>query len=357
MRRWGVIASCALLLILGLTPMRAVAQSGQSTVIHDLRVLQDGERIHEDLVILGGTLRADQGSQVHGNIVVMGGEADIAGLVQGDIVGFGGTVQLGPTAEITGDVVVLGTLRWHPEAVVHGNIVEGLAATARLEGLSNHWLSRSTTLPRRVTALPEVSRRAPVGLFRALRALVVMLGLALIAALAASALPRNLINTTEAMLRAAPLSLGIGLLTLLLAAFLVPLLVIICIGIPVALALALALLGAMLLAWVAAGRIVGHALLRLLRTEPDVLLLETVVGTLLITLVAQIPCIGSLSVLVLGSWGLGGVMLSRAGATGDTFWRPFGPSAAPQKPTPSPRPPSSPSTKPDRSRDTKRLYP
>lgn len=357
MRRLGVLALCALLLLLGITPMTAVAQGSQSTVIHDLRVLQDGERVDEDLVILGGTLRAEQGSQVLGNVVVMAGEADIAGLIQGDIVGFGGTVQLGPTAEIAGDVVVLGTLRRHPESLVHGNIVEGLAATARLESISNHWSSRSTTLPRRATALPEISRRAPVGLYQTLRSLVLMLGLVLVAALVATALPRNLINTTEAMLRAAPLSMGIGLLTLLLAAFLVPLLIMICIGIPVALALALALLGAMLLAWVAAGHIVGKALLRLLRTERDMLLPETVLGTLLITLVAQIPCIGFLMVLVLASWGLGGVMLTRAGTTGDTFWRPFGPSATPQTPPPSPRPPSPSSTQPDRSRDTKKLYP
>jgi hypothetical protein len=357
MRRLGVLALCALLLLLGVTPMTAVAQGSQSTVIHDLRVLQDGERVAEDLVILGGTLRADVGSQILGNIVIMGGEADIAGLVQGDIVGFGGMVQLGPTAEIAGDVVVLGTLRRHPEALVHGNIIEGLAATARLESISNHWLSRSGTLESLVTALPERSRRAPVGLLQTLRALVVMLGLVLVAALVASALPRNLTNTTQAMLRAAPLSLGLGLLTLFLAAFLVPLLVIICIGIPVALALVLALLAALLLAWVAAGRIIGQALLRVLKTERDMLLSETVVGTLLITLVAQIPCIGFLLVLTLGSWGLGAVMLTRAGATGDTLWRPFGPSVTPQTPPPSPRSPSPPSIGPDRSRDTKKLYP
>jgi hypothetical protein len=356
MRRLGVLlALCVLLLLLGVTPMTAVAQGNQSTVVHDLRVLQDGERVNEDLVILGGTLRADAGSQVLGNIVVMGGEADIGGLVQGDIVGFGGTVQLGPTAEVAGDVVVLGTLRRHPDAKIHGSVIEGLAATARLEGLPNRWLSRSRTLPPHVTALPEMPRQASSGLLRTLRALGMMLGSVLVAALVASVLPRNLVNTTKGMLRAAPLSLGLGLLTLFLAAFLVPLLVIICIGIPVALVLVVGLVAALLLGWVAAGRIVGQALLRLLRMERDMLLPETVVGTLFITLLAQLPCIGFLLVVAVGSWGLGAVMLTRAGATADTFWRPFGPSPAqPQMP---PSPPQPPEKKSDGPRDTKRLYP
>jgi hypothetical protein len=366
MKRGIVVALCALLLTLGLAPMTAMAQGAQGVVIREQRVLQDGERIHEDLVILGGTLRVGEGSQVLGDIVVIGGEADIAGLIQGDIVGFGGMVQLGPTAEITGDVLVLGTLRRHSDAQVHGHVIEGLAATARLEGVRRHWPSRSTALQPRVTAFPEVSLRAPRGVLPALRTLMVMLGLVLIAALVASVLPRNLARTSEAMLRAAPLSLGVGLLTLLLTAFLVPLLVIICIGIPVALALLLALVAAAALAWVAAGRLVGQALLRLFRAERDMIVLETVVGTLLITLIAQIPCIGFLLVLVMGSWGLGAVMLTRAGTIEDSFWRPFGPSTtAPRSPSSPPRSSQYPSSAPPTgstsgqgaAKDTRRLYP
>ncbi|MBC7261383.1 MAG: hypothetical protein H5T63_05165, partial [Chloroflexi bacterium] len=167
------------LLMLLAFPLPAMGQ-GESVVIRNERTLEADERIVEDIVVLGGTLHSLQDSEVLGNLVVIAGEADLAGKIDGDVVSLGGSIQLGPTAEVTGDVVVLGTLRRHPEATIYGNVIEGLAATSRIEALPRDWLQQ--LVPPASEQTPSKSRLG-AWLMGALRTLAFTLGLLLLAAI------------------------------------------------------------------------------------------------------------------------------------------------------------------------------
>jgi hypothetical protein len=80
-----------------------------------------------------------------------------------------------------------------------------------------------------------------------------------------------------------------------------------------------------------------------LTVESSTPLIEIVVGTFLITVIAHIGCAGSIVGLLLLSWGLGAVVLTRLGTTADPFWSPFAVPGQPgppyAEPPPSPTPP------------------
>ncbi len=86
---------------------------------------------------------------------------------------------------------------------------------------------------------------------------------------------------------------------------------------PVALLLALALLVASLLSWVIAGWVIGRKLLGLFSIKNPTVVLETVVGTLLFTVVyfllSFIPCMNFIIGVLVGSFGLGVIVLTRFG--------------------------------------------
>ena len=89
--------------------------------------------------------------------------------------------------------------------------------------------------------------------------------------------------------------------------------IIICIGIPVAIVLALVLMIGALVAWVAAGRLIGERFLQVLSAGEQPPLLQILVGVSLISLLAQVSCMGPVFSILVLSWGLGGVVLTRFG--------------------------------------------
>jgi hypothetical protein len=309
-----------IVLVLWLVPLfSASAQTGSDALIGQEYVLESGQVLDHDLVLLGGTAHLKPDSAVQGDVALVGAEAVVEGRVEGGIVAFGGAVTLGATAEVMGDVVALGGLQRHPDARVHGNVV-----TAADRGQT------APAGPGQFSAQPDLGtlRFFPWGdLPRWGRQLVdlgrLMVGiffLLLIAAVGASLLAENVNTIKRVMISSAPLAFGTGLLTLALVALLVPLLFIICIGAPVALALILALLVALLLAWVATGALVGHKVLEMLHLQHSSVLAQTLVGTLIITALANVPCVGALFACLVLSWALGAVVLSRFGTTLDPRW-------------------------------------
>ena len=81
-----------------------------------------------DVVVLGGTLRLDEGSVVAGSVHVLGGVVEVAGDVDGDITVISGLLQLEPGAVVRGDVSVSagGVLDMSEGASVLGSLGEGL---------------------------------------------------------------------------------------------------------------------------------------------------------------------------------------------------------------------------------------
>ena len=319
MRRTRVFLLSSLMLILWLTPFPVSAQGndagvgGRGAFFGQDFTLAEGEQWEGELVLFGGRLDLQRGSVVEGDVAVMGGEAQVAGTIEGDLVAFGGSLELGESAVIEGDVVVLGQLRRHPDSTIEGNLVEGLEAGKGLKYLPpvvNGRPGVGLVRPQPPTA-PFDAPRWILGLLRAFAAMIAILTVAVIGILL---LPDNLQRITRVMTASTALSFGVGLLTILLTAILIPLLTIICIGIPVAVVLGVALMLCAMVGWISAGRLVGERVVRVLNISTQSPVVEMLAGTILITLLGMIRCVGPLFTAVVLSWGIGAVVLTRFGA-------------------------------------------
>ena len=87
--RWITSVVLAIMVLLwGAGPV--LAQSGTSnTIINQDYVLAEGQTLDQDLLLVGGSLHLERGSQVRGNVVVAGGVVYIDGTVNGDVVVLG----------------------------------------------------------------------------------------------------------------------------------------------------------------------------------------------------------------------------------------------------------------------------
>jgi hypothetical protein len=258
---------------------------------------------------------------VKGDVSIIGGEAFLEGTVDGDVVIFGGTVALGSSAVVEGNLVTLVNLRRHPEAQVKGNTVEGLEASESLKNLPK-LLSGNVAgmnVPR-----PNMPGSGGLnGLFGFMRSLGTLVAVLFAAALVVMLLPEPLQRIAELMTRSWLLSMGIGALTIVALAVLVPVLAIIIIGIPVVIVLGITFVLCALLGWVAAGKVVGQQLLQALRAGTRSPLAEVLVGSAFVTLLALTPCVGPLFSFLVVSWGLGAVVLTRLGTTSYPGLAPF----------------------------------
>ena len=278
-------------LLLWLVALPVMAQSGgDTTILGRDYTLGDGQQLDNDLVVLGGQVHLEEGSTVIGDVTVLGGEAEFAGRVQGDVVILGGTATLGASARIEGDVVVLGQLRRDPDATITGNLVQGAEAGKGLE-----------QLPEALRSLPGVSQVSPSstaadqngsGVGRAMANFAALLLVLMVAALGITLVPEHLDRLRHGAFASPLLSLGIGILSLAVVGILIPILVVICIGIPIAIVAGLTLMLGALFGWVAAGQIVGERLATWLKLPLGSPLSQGLVGVLVISLLAQIPCIG-----------------------------------------------------------------
>jgi len=313
MKRYGLIF-WILVWMLMVGPLTAFAGGGTAFVGRDL-LLGPGEQLSGDASVVGGRAELAAGSVLAGNLAAVGADVHIEGTVLGDVVVVGGTAELGAKALVQGDVVVFGTLRRHPSARVQGTIVEGWQARRAIGAMPSFGRGAVWPFPR-VSGAPSM---AVVVTLYILRTIVAIAALLLVASLAMLLVPEPIGRIASIMESSAPVSLGVGLLTLLVAVIVVPLLVIICIGIPIALALVIGLLMAALTGWVAAGKIVGNRLVAALqvRSAP---LAETLLGTFLITLLVRVPFIGVVFGGLIAAWGIGAVVLTRFGTTLDTDW-------------------------------------
>ncbi|MFH1084585.1 MAG: polymer-forming cytoskeletal protein [Chloroflexota bacterium] len=353
MDRWRalIVLMLAVCLFAAGAPLVApvAAQKPEDGVVRSSFTLGPGEVFSTDLVVLAGEAHLQAGSLVDGDVAVLGGTARLEGVVRGDVTVFAGVMTLGATAVIEGDLISFGQLVRDPGARIYGRVVEGAKSEAGLARLARALDGLRRRMSAQVEPVPwEELGGAVAGLFQAAMALVALLVLAVVVM---SLLPRHVAHIAQAMTASAPLCLGVGLLTAVLAALLVPLLAITLIGIPVALALVLALSLCVLVGWVAAGRAVAQMALRALRVAGFSPLAEVFLGTLTISLAAMVPCLGTLVAMVLVCWSLGAAVLTRLGTTQDVRWSVW--RGAPGTGSPG----AADGTPPPRPGDTKRLDP
>jgi hypothetical protein len=299
-----VLLACllGLLLAFSATPVFADGDGGR-VIFGDSFTLESGERMDGDLVVLGGSVVLETRSRVDGNVVVMGGSARVAGEVEDDVVVFGGNVVLRSTAVVDGDLFTIGgNVEREAGAVVRGSEVEGF----EFEGLP-----RFGTFPTRV-----YTYRWPDWfsfIFDVFKAIFVALALAALGLLIVLFWPKQTEMVGQAFLSAPLPSGGVGLLTGVVAVALMVLLAItICLS-PVAFLLGVAMIVAALFGWIAIGLLVGRRLLEAFKVKGITSLMAVAVGTLLISLLCAIPCLGALVAFVVGCAGLGAVVLTRFG--------------------------------------------
>jgi hypothetical protein len=305
------------------TPVFADGDGGR-IIFGESFTLESGERMDGDLVVLGGSVVLETRSRVEGNVVVMGGSIRVAGEVEGDVVTFGGNAVLRSTAVVDGDLVTIGgNVQRDHGAVVRGNEVEGL----EFEGFP-----RIESFPKRLHFDTWGSRWSSP-LFDIVGDIVGALALAALGLLVVLFWPKQTEVVGHTVLIAPLASAGVGLLTFVVAVVLIVLLAItICLS-PVAFLLGVALLVAGIFGWIAIGLLVGQRLLEALNVKGITSLMAVAAGTLLISVLRAIPCLGDIFAFVVGCAGLGAVVLTRFGR--QTYPLSTGvPSAPPAPPAP-----------------------
>jgi hypothetical protein len=328
-----VIAALAAAGLLLLAPAAAVAPSppappappapseapasdgGDTTIFGGSLVIPAGERRDHDVVVFGGSVEV-RGDVGH-DLTVFGGSATLDGSVGHDVIVLGGSVHLGPHASVGHDVTVLGgTLRRDAGASVGHEVLDAGGGAPALPG------------PLRLLPVPSggVLRGFDLGLGLALGAGVVLLAL-----LALLFFPGPVATTRDALEDRPFASLGFGCLTALAGVLLALLLGITVVLLPVSVGIAVAMGVAWLLGLTGAIVLIGQRLTTALRMDADPVPTLLIGGALVVVLV-NVPVLGGLFGLVIGSMALGAVVLTRFGT------RPHPPAPAPLAPPAGPEP-------------------
>ena len=90
--------------------------------------LEKGDTFNGDLVVFGGNVILEEDTSLNGNLVVIGGTIKSNGETKGDVVVVGGQISLEKSALVTGDVVTVGGQLTRAEgAKVEGEVVNNVA--------------------------------------------------------------------------------------------------------------------------------------------------------------------------------------------------------------------------------------
>ena len=310
MKRWMCVL-LATVLFVGLT-VPVWADDGDAIFPGSEIVIGSGEEWDGDLAVLGGSLELREGGRIRGDVVVLTGSAVIDGRIDGDLVVLGGSLDLRSNAVIRGDLVTFfGSVSRGEGATVNGQTVDGFRGRG-VVWPDWDWAAR---MPRIDRPWPWSSNVLSGWLGGLMRKVLNTLALMALGALLALLLPKQTTLVAQTAGDALLPSIGFGLLTFLVLLILIPLLVIICIGIPVALLLALAAAAAAIFGWIAIGVLIGDRLLTALNVRQAQPVLEVIAGLAVLALLSSVPCLGWLLGLIVGSAGLGAVVLSRGGTT------------------------------------------
>jgi hypothetical protein len=314
---WQIALLAGALLLLPATP--ALAQGGQpgdgGTVIwNEDYTLEADQQLGGDLVVFNGDVTLEAGSVVEGSVVVWNGSAEVEGTIEKDIVVSSGDIHLGPSAWVQGDAVC----SWHCEleredgARLDGETIEGLPmGDFRWPGFT--WTPPSAPFSFWSSGPGWLLNKT----FEVIRALLAVLVVAVIAGLVALIWPQPMARVGQAVVQAPLASFGAGLLAMLTAVVLV---VALAITICLPVILLLAVLAAGLFGWACIGALIGERLLQALKVQEIAPLWAAAAGTLLISLLSAglsvalcLAPLGWLLTFVVGSLGLGAVVLTRFG--------------------------------------------
>ncbi|MBN1136604.1 MAG: polymer-forming cytoskeletal protein [Anaerolineae bacterium] len=307
--------------------------------------VQSAGRVNGDLAVIKGDLVVTQAGWVTGDLFGMGGTRDIAGHVDRNLSGLFGKTVLRSTAVVGGDV--LGDLVLEPGAQIGGQV-------ERISAPSLPFLEPGADLSElNLPSLLDPSGGAPdtpgerIGRFvgRVLAASMLSLVLLAAGALVVVIWPRPTRRVADCIADLPLRSLGLGLLTFLIAValevlaaillallgvisaalmatvILIPVgLLLILLGVLLLAVVPLALAVGMLLGWVALAELIGQKVLAALKVQKATPLAAVVVGLLVTVWLPAVLwliepcCLAWPVVILLTSVGLGAVILTRFGA-------------------------------------------
>jgi len=271
-------------------------------------VLEEGERMDGDLAIFGAAAELEQDSVVTGSVIIVGGNLNGYGTIQGDLVITGGNAVLSPMATVRGDIVTVGG-GFNPNgATIEGDRISGENFTTIPFDLN--WVD-SINIP---DALPDGLRIAPRT--RVTNYFFNSFILTVLAVLVVVIAPNATDRISDAVVRQTLQSVGLGLLTTIVFPVLLVIMVITVCLIPFALLAILLLVVAWVVGLIGIGLEIGQRIFRALDQDVHEVL-SAALGTLVLALVVNgvglIPCIGWLAQWLVGTLGLGAVVITRFG--------------------------------------------
>jgi hypothetical protein len=288
-------------------PKAVHADSGtcDPVIFGDSCVLSSGQTMNNGMVVFGGAASIEEGATVNGSLVITGGSLSLAGIVNGDITVIGGPVNLESSAVITGSLTTVGA------SLNRADGAEVLGGVNVEQPQDFNWGFGS--IPFNIeSSIPRVSLDLnPLWniVWTFLRTLAVA-ALAVVVVL----LWQNPTEQVAGMIVSQPVQAGfMGLMTVVVAPALIILLAITIILSPLSLVGILALGIGALFGWIALGLEVGSRMAGAFKVDwaPAVKAgAGTLVMTLLVSLVALIPCVGWLVPALAAILALGGVVIA-----------------------------------------------
>lgn len=323
------------------TPVYAQGIGEASPIVFGRDVmLESGQVLESNLIVLGGRVTMAPGSQIAGSLIVVGREAAIGGIVQGNVLVVGGNINLISTSQVMGSVSAIGgQVQRESGAQVKGAVRE--IGRLNFGPLSQFvWRFGGWGFPLMIVSGWGGSS-AIIGMWRLFWAAVTTMGVAIISLLAVRFLPSHAATIVDTIRDATSASFGVGLLTGVIGLLIISVLMAtVCLA-PLGMLLTLPLALSTLLGWTMIGYWLGQYVMPLLnkRASPEPMIVA-LVGTLVLTagqqglmVLSGTPCLGfffrllGMAVwLIAGATGLGAVVLSRFG----TQRYPASPVPAPQ---------------------------
>ncbi len=271
-------------------------------LVGDVYILHKHQKIDGDIAGIGTTLIIEDGALVMGDITLIGSTLELEGRVAGELNIFAGSSGIRNTAIITGDVNQIFTAAdIEPNALVTGAIntyvfptVNGAPSGEEIVDVFS-WLR-----PQRIL------------LFKLAQVLAMML----VTLIVISLFTEPTLKVTHAIRCNLPAAWGAGLLSYIAVPIIsIVFIITICLS-PVGLLVLIAFLLALLWGWVALAAIIGNQVKILLKLDWGVQA-SAVLGAAIFgigtALISFIPCLGFFINMVIASFGLGGVLLSRFG--------------------------------------------
>ncbi len=285
---------------------------GGKLVLGGSYTLETGNTLNGDLIILGGSADIQEAAFVNGDVVVLGGSLNSAGTIQGDVLVLGGLAELANTALVQGDVTTIsGNLNREPGAVIEGEVNTGINGPLPLPlpaiNGSSAWEN----------TFPGVVVNGGTSIWDGLYALFRSFMWAALAVVLVLFFPKNTQRVAGTVVSSPAAAFGLGLLSLLVAPVVMVFMAITIIGIPFALFLALVVAAAWAYGLIAVGAETGKRLGQLIN-QTWALPVSAAIGAFILTILINgisqvVPCVGWLAPVLVGSTGLGAVVLTMFG--------------------------------------------